>query len=148
MDHVKDNSVGKWTRINYSSGAPLEDLVGYSRVVKVGPFIYVGGTTSVQPDGSVYGENDPYFQTKYILEKLIKLIEKAGSQREDVTKIKIYTTDMGLGKEIGRAYSELFKDVKPLFTLIGTTALNRPTQLVEIEMDAIITGENCPSITI
>ncbi|EGW41777.1 Rid family hydrolase [Desulfosporosinus sp. OT] len=141
MHPTKESSVLSWTRTNYSSGAPLEDLVGYSRVVKVGPFIYVGGTTSVQPDGSVYGENDPYSQTKYILEKLIKLIENAGAKRADVTKIKIYTTDMSLGGEIGRAYSELFKDVKPLFTMVGTTALNRPTQLVEIEMDAIIMGE-------
>ena len=141
MHSLKENSIG-WTRTNYSSGAPLEDMVGYSRVVKVGPFVYVGGTTSVQSDGSVYGENDPYSQTNYILEKLIKLIENVGAKREDVTKIKIYATDMSMGGEIGRAYSELFKDVKPLFTMVGTTALNRPTQCVEIEMDAIIMGDN------
>ena len=137
-----ENGIRDWTRTNFSSGAPLEEKVGYSRVVKVGPFVFVGGTTSVQADGSVYGENDAYAQTNYILEKLIMLIKTAGAKREDVMKIKIYTTDMALSREIGRAYSELFKDVKPLFTMVGTTALNRPTQLVEIEMDAIITGEN------
>lgn len=129
------------TRTNYSSGAPLEEKVGYSRVVKVGPFVYVGGTTSVQPDGSVYGENDPYAQTRYILEKLIALLEGAGAKREEVVRIKIYATDMGMGAEIGRAYSELFKEIKPLFTMVGTTSLNRPTQLVEIEMEAVI-GSN------
>lgn len=126
------------TRINYSSGAPLEEKTGYSRMVKVGPFVYIGGTTSVQPDGTVYGEESAYEQTKYILEKLVKLVEKSGSKKEEVIRIKGYTTDMKYGAEIARAYSEIFHEIKPLFTMVGTPMLNRPTQLVEIEMDAII----------
>ena len=126
------------TRTNYSSGAPLEEKTGYSRMVKVGPFVYIGGTTSVQPDGTVYGEGSAYEQTKYILEKLVKLLEKAGSKKEEVIRIKGYTTDMKYGAEIARAYSEIFHDIKPLFTMVGTPMLNRPSQLVEIEMDAVI----------
>lgn len=126
------------TRINYSSGAPLEEKTGYSRMVKVGQFVYIGGTTSVQPDGTVYGEESAYEQTKYILEKLVKLLEKSGSKKEEVIRIKGYTTDMKYGAEIARAYSEIFHEIKPLFTMVGTPMLNRPTQLVEIEMDAII----------
>lgn len=126
------------TRINYSSGAPLEEKTGYSRMVKVGPFVYIGGTTSVQPDGTVYGEDSAYEQTKYILEKLVKLLEQGGSKKEDVVRIKGYTTDMKYGAEIARAYSELFHDIKPLFTMVGTPMLNRPSQLIEIEMDAVI----------
>lgn len=126
------------TRTNYSSGAPLEEKTGYSRIVKVGPFVYVGGTTAVQPDGTVYGEGSAYEQTKYIFEKLVKLLEKSGSKREEVIRIKVYTTDMKYGPEIARAYSEIFFDIKSLFTMVGTPMLNRPTQLVEIEMDAII----------
>jgi len=125
-------------RENYSSGAPMEEKSGYSRMVKAGPFVMVGGTTSVQPDGTVYGEYDAYAQTKYVLEKQIGLIEQAGAAREDVVRIKIYATDMKAGADIVRAYSELFRDVKPLCTLVGTTALFRPTQIVEIEMEAII----------
>lgn len=127
-----------FTRTNYSSGAPLEEKTGYSRMVKIGPFIYVGGTTSVQPDGTVYGEGSPYEQTKYVLEKQVKLLEQAGSSAKDVVKIKVYTTDMAYGKEIAEAYSEIFHDIKPLFTMVGTPMLNRPTQLVEIELDAVI----------
>lgn len=127
-----------FTRINYSSGAPLEEKTGYSRMVKVGQFVYIGGTTSVQPDGTVYGEESAYEQTKYILEKLVKLLEKSGSKKEEVIRIKGYTTDMKYGAEIARAYSEIFHEIKPLFTMVGTPMLNRPTQLVEIEMDAII----------
>lgn len=81
-------------RTNYSSGAPLEEKTGYSRMVKVGPFIYIGGTTAVQPDGTVYGEESAYEQTKYILEKLVKLLEKADSKKEEVVRIKGYATDM------------------------------------------------------
>ena len=126
------------TRINYSSGAPLEEKTGYSRMVKVGPFVYIGGTTSVQPDGTVYGEGSAYEQTKYILQKSVKLLEKSGSKKEEVVRIKGYATDMKYGAEIARAYSEIFHDIKPLFTIVGTPMLNRPSQLVEIEMDAVI----------
>ena len=125
-------------RTNYSSGAPLEDKAGYSRVVKAGPFVYVGGTTSVQPDGSVYGENDGYTQTKFIFEKIINYLEQAGAKREEVIRVKMYATDMTRAKEYVEAYSEFFKDVKPLCTLVGISALFRPAQLIEIEVDAVI----------
>jgi len=125
-------------RTNYSSGAPLEEKTGYSRMVKVGPFVYIGGTTAVQPDGTVYGEGNPYEQTKYILEKLVNLLEKAGSKKEEVVRVKGYITDMKYAPEIAKAYSEIFQNIKPLFTVVGTTMLNRPSQVVELEMDAII----------
>jgi len=125
-------------RKNYSSGAPLEDKVGYSRMVKVGDFVFIGGTTSVQPDGSVYGESDPYEQAKYIFDKQIKLLLTAGSKKEEVFRVKAYATDMKYAAEVSRAYSEFFHETKPLFTMVGISMLNRPSQLVEIEMDAVI----------
>lgn len=128
-------------RTNYSSGAPLEEKAGYSRVVKAGPFVYVGGTTSVQPDGSVFGENDGYAQTKYILEKMVKCLDQAGSKSEEVIRVKMYATDMSRSSEYIKAYSEIFKEIRPLCTLVGISALNRPSQLIEIEIDAII-GSN------
>ena len=127
----------EFKRKNFASGAPLEEKVGYSRMVQAGPFVWVGGTTSVQPDGSVYGVGDAYEQTKYILEKQVKLLEQAGVKPEEVVKLDGFTTDMALGTEISRAYSEIFHDIKPLFTLVGTPQLNRPEQLVEIEMQAV-----------
>ena len=125
-------------RTNYSSGAPLEAKVGYSRVVKAGPMVYVGGTTSVQPDGSVYGEGDGYAQTRYILGRMIKFLEEAGAKKEEVIRVKMYATDMSRSSEYLQAYAEFFKEIKPLATLVGIAALNRPTQLIEIEIDAII----------
>ena len=126
-----------FTRENFSSGAPLEAKVGYSRVVKAGPFIYVGGTTSVQSDGTVYGEGSMYEQCRFIFDKMIKCLEDAGGKREEVVKVKMYLTDMSLASEAIKAYSEFFKEIKPLCTAVGTSALNRPSQLAEIEIDAI-----------
>ena len=122
----------------YSSGAPLEEKVGYSRMVKAGNLIMIGGTTSVQSDGSVYGVDDPYEQAKYIFDKQVKLLEQAGAKADDVVKVMAYLTHMKDCAEVSRAYAELFHDVKPLFTAVGTSELNRPTQLMEIEMTAIL----------
>lgn len=124
-------------RVNYSSGAPLEAKVGYSRMVKVGPYVRIGGTTSVQPDGSVYGE-DAYEQTKYVLEKQVALLAEAGAKPEEVFSIMIYTTDISQAGKICDAYSEIFHDIKPLNTVVEIARLNRSTQLVEIEMEAVI----------
>ncbi|MDR3278311.1 MAG: hypothetical protein LBT12_06010 [Oscillospiraceae bacterium] len=128
------------TRTNYSSGAPLEDKVGYSRMVKAGPFIKIGGTTAVRPDGSVHGEGSAYEQTKFILEKFIGLLAAAGAVPHDVIAIKAYLTDMKNAGEAGRAYSEIFREIRPLFTAVGTPSLNRPAQLIEIELEAILGG--------
>ncbi len=128
-------------RTNYSSGAPLEEKAGYSRMVKVGPFIYIGGTTSVLPDGSVYGEGSAYEQTKFILNKFVDLLSQAGACAQDVVKIKGYLTDMAYAADAARAYSEIFKDIRPLLTFVGTPMLNRPSQLVELELDAIATSD-------
>lgn len=124
-------------RINYTSGAPLEALTGYSRMVKVGNVVMIGGTTAVQPDGTVYGET-PYEQAKYIFEKLVNLLAEAGAKPSDVVKVNGFITDMSFGKEVAKAFTEFFFDVKPLFTMVGTPALNRPTQFVELDLTAII----------
>lgn len=125
-------------RINYSSGAPLEEKVGYSRMVKVGNRVLIGGTTSVQPGGSVYGEASAYEQTRYILKKQISLLASAGAAVTDVIKIDAFLTDMAETEEVAKAYSEFFKEVKPLFTAIGIAQLNRPAQKVEISLEAVM----------
>ena len=126
------------TRVNYASGAPNEERFGYSRMVKVGNYVMIGGTTSVQPDGSVIGD-DLYSQCIYIFEKQIKLLEQAGATKGDVICVRGFapatvTDTSGWDK----AYSEMFKEVKPCSMLYGINKLNRPTQFVEIEMEAII----------
>lgn len=128
-------------RINFSSGAPLEEVVGYSRMVKIGEHIYIGGTTAVLPDGTVYGET-ALDQADYIFRKFIDLLKEAKAAASDVIRIKAYVTDMSYAREVGEAYSRYFKEVRPLFTMVETPKLNRPSQMVEIELEAFITDEN------
>ncbi len=130
-------------RTNFSSESPLEDVVGYSRMVKVGNQIHIGGTTAINADGSVFGLT-PYEQSHFIFGKFIKLLKQAGAEAKDVYKIKAYITDMAYAREVADAFSEFFKDVRPLFTMVETPKLNRPSQLVEIELEAMI-GCECVS---
>lgn len=127
-------------RKNIFSGAPLELKAGYCRAVKIGDIIHIGGTTAVQPDGSVYGEGDSYAQMKYILEKQVKIIEEAGGKKEDVYEVRIFQTPE-FDKSGMHAYTEIFHDVYPLCTGVTIAKLNRPTQLVEIEMSAALGTE-------
>lgn len=125
-------------RENIKGGSAYEDFACYSRIVKAGPFVYVSGTTSVTPEGTVYGEGDAYEQAKYIFNKLVTLLEKNGVSREEVVKVNIYTTDTSKNNDITKAYSEYFKESRPACTWTGVPAMNRPTQMVEIEMQALI----------
>jgi len=97
----------------------------------------IGGTTSVQPDGSVHGENDAYEQARYIFARQIRLLSQIGASRNDVVSVDAFVVDMSDSSAIAQAYTEIFHDVRPLCTVVGTTALNRPSQLVEIKMTAV-----------
>lgn len=125
-------------RENFSSGAPLEEKAGYSRAVKVGNFVFVGGTTTTNPEGVVEAEGDAYLQTKIILQKIEQALSKAGARLSEVYRVRIYVTDIKKAQEYMRAYSEFFKEIKPVIILVEITALARPAHLVEIEAEAII----------
>ena len=99
-------------RVNIKGGSAYEDVAGYSRIVKAGPFVYVSGTTSVTPEGTVYGEGDPYEQAKYIFNKLVGLLEENGVSREEVVKVNIFATKSSYNNEISSYYRfyEIFVD--------------------------------------
>jgi enamine deaminase RidA (YjgF/YER057c/UK114 family) len=125
-------------RQNFSSGAPLEDKIGYSRAVRVGNFVFVGGTTTTTPEGVVEAEGDAYGQTKIILQKIEKALTNAGARLSEVYRVRIYVTDIARAQEYLQAYAEYFKEIKPVVTMAQVSALARPSHLVEIEADAII----------
>ena len=125
-------------RQNYSSGAPLEDKIGYSRAVRVGNFVFVGGTTTTTPEGTVEAEGDAYLQTKIVLQKIEQALKKAGARLSEVYRVRIYVTDIKRAQEYMKAYSEYFKEIKPVTILAEVSALARPAHLVEIEAEAII----------
>ncbi len=125
-------------RQNFSSGAPLEDKIGYSRAVRVGNFVFVGGTTTTTSEGVVEAEGDAYGQTKIILQKIEKALINAGARLSEVYRVRIYVTDIARAQEYLRAYAEYFKEIKPVVIMAQVSALARPSHLVEIEADAII----------
>lgn len=123
-----------------SSGSYLEPVIGFSRAVRVGNHIVVGGTAPIAAAGGTAAPGDVYGQTRRCLEIVAKAIADAGGRMEDVTRTRIILTDISLWKDAARAHAEAFGVIRPVTTLMQVTAFVDPAWLVEIEADAIIAG--------
>ncbi|HET7142931.1 MAG TPA: RidA family protein [Anaerolineales bacterium] len=128
-------------RLNISSGTKWEDIIGYSRAVKIGSLIEVAGTTALNDDGQVVGINDPYQQTKFIIAKIEKALNSAGATLNDVVRTRMFVTDINDWEEIGRAHGEYFREIKPASTMVEIRSLISPELLVEVEVTAIVQDE-------
>lgn len=124
-------------RQNIPSGALWEGAVGYSRAVRVGPFVFVAGTTAVRPDGGV-DSPDAYDQAKAALRKIEDALARAGAALEHVVRTRIFVADIGDAEAVGRAHGEAFREIRPAATMVGVSALIAPDLKVEIEADAVI----------
>jgi len=125
-------------RQNISSGTPWESVHGYSRAVRLGNQIFVSGTTASDTQGNVIGENDPYTQTVYIIEKISRALDEAGATLADVVRTRVFVTDISRWEEVARGHAQFFGDIRPASTMVEITKLVDPRQMVEIEVDAII----------
>ena len=125
-------------RINISSGAKWEDIVGYSRAVRIGNIIEVAGTTAVDEKGQVVGPGDLGEQTKFILSKIEKALTSTGATLKDVVRTRMFVTNIADWEKIGRAHGLYFKDIKPVATMVEVKSLISPELLVEIEATAIL----------
>ncbi len=125
-------------RINISSGAPWEEIVGYSRAVRVGNTIEVTGTVAVDEQGKAAAVGDASGQTQFILKKNETVLAEAGAKMENVVRTRMYVTDISKWEEIGKAHGEVFRDIRPCTTMVEVSALISPDFLVEIEATAIL----------
>lgn len=123
-------------RTNYSTGAKWEDIVGYSRAVRMGNTLEVSGTVATD-EGAVIGKGDFYIQTRFILEKIDKVLQQAGFTLNDVVRTRIFVTDISQWEKVGKAHGEFFQKIKPVTSMVEISALIDPEYLVEIEVTAI-----------
>ncbi|MES1215158.1 MAG: RidA family protein [Bacteroidota bacterium] len=125
-------------RTNYSSGAKWEDVVGYSRAVKVGNIIEVTGTVAVDDNSALVGGNSAYEQTKFIIQKIETVLKNAGASLRDVVRTRMFVTDISRWEEYGKAHGEFFAAIKPCTSMIEVKGLIAPEYLIEIEATAIL----------
>lgn len=128
-------------RINYSSGAKWESIVGYSRAVKVGNIIEVTGTVAVDDQSRLQGGDSAYAQTRFILEKITAILERAGAGLKDVVRTRMFVTDISRWEEYGKAHGEFFGEIRPCTTMVEVSKLISPEYLIEIEATAIIQNQ-------
>ncbi|HEY9008950.1 MAG TPA: RidA family protein [Ohtaekwangia sp.] len=120
----------------YSSGAKWEDIVGYSRAVQVGNHLEISGTVATDENG-VVGKGDFYEQTRFILNKIDKVLQQAGFSLQDIVRTRMFVTDISQWEAIGKAHGEFFVNIKPATSMIEISALIDPDYLIEIEVTAI-----------
>lgn len=124
-------------RQNIGSGSPWENVVGYSRAVRVGNIIEVAGTTAMDGD-ILIGKGDVYAQTVFIFKKIEKALIEAGASLKDVVRTRMFIVDISRWEEAGKAHGEIFKNIKPVATMVEISKLINEDLLIEIEVTAVL----------
>lgn len=125
-------------RVNISSGSEFEDIVGYSRAVRLGNHIAVSGSTASAPGGTAIGGDDIGEQTREVLSRIAQALADAGASLSDVVRTRIFVTDIARWPEVAKVHAEVFGEIRPAASMYEISALITPALLVEIEADAIL----------
>ena len=122
----------------FKSGGRLEGIGSYSRAKRVGPFVYVAGTTAIEPSGKLHAPGDAYAQSVYILGRIEDALRAVGAELRHVVRTRAYLTSLSEhGPGFIRAHGEIFRDIDPVSCGVEC-GLNQPGMVVEIEADAVI----------
>jgi enamine deaminase RidA (YjgF/YER057c/UK114 family) len=121
-----------------SSGSHLEPIIGFSRAVRVGNVIAIGGTAPIAAGGGTASKGDVYGQARRIFEIIGKALADAGAGFEHVTRTRVILTDIKLWDEAARAHAEVFRDIRPVTTVMAVSGFVDPDWLIEIEVDAVV----------
>lgn len=125
----------------YQSGGRFEEIASYARAKRVGPFVYIAGTTAIEPTGKLHAPGDTYAQSVFILNRIEEFLREVGAERRHVMRTRCYLTDMSQASGLVKAHGAFFAGITPVMTAVEAQ-LTQPGLMVEIDVDAIVYDEN------
>lgn len=121
----------------HKGGGRFEDMAAYARAKRIGPFVWVAGTTAIEPSGKIHAPGDAYAQTLFILNRIDTALRAVGSELRHVARVRGYITDIALAADMARAHGDVFRGIEPVLTVVEA-GLTQKGLVIELDVDAVI----------